>query len=406
MDGEFNLAAQQSSHGLRQRVAIEVARSGFRETTAIIEKTTAAKIGKRQAEELAYHSASDFDDFYHQQQAQSKQLQDTGEIVVISADGKGVVVRTSDLRANTQKRALASSKKLNKRLTKGEKHNAKRMATVASVYTINSFVRTPQQMVNPSDEDRKIKGPRPIGKRLWASLAKEPEKVILEAFDEAIFRDQNKHKRFCALVDGNKKQFSLLKKFAKKHNLNLTIVLHIIHVIEYLWKAAFVFYSQTSTQAEAWVSKRLQLILEGKSSSVAPGMRPSATLPKLTPQERKPVDTCARYLLNNAKYLKYDDYLKAGLPMATGVIQGACRHVIKDRMDITGARWTMRGAEAVLPLGSLYISGDWDEYWQFHLQQEHKPNHLALYSSGIIPLMKQVLKAGCSTTPPPLPIPV
>ena len=233
------------SHGLRQRVAIEVARSGFRETTAIIEKTTAAKIGKRQAEELAYHSASDFDDFYHQQQAQSKQLQDTGEIVVISADGKGVVVRTSDLRANTQKRPLASSKKLNKRLTKGEKHNAKRMTTVASVYTINSFVRTPEQIVNPSDEDRKIKRPRPIGKRVWASLAKEPEKVISEAFDEAIFGDKNKHKRFCTLVDGNKKQLSLLNKFAKKHNLNLTIVLHIIHVIEYLWKAAFVFSPQT-----------------------------------------------------------------------------------------------------------------------------------------------------------------
>ena len=76
-------------------------------------------------------------------------------------------------------------------------------------------------------------------------------------------------------------------------------------------------------------------------------MRRSGTLPKLTPQEPKPLDPCARYLLNNAKYLKYDDYLKAGFPMATGVIEGACRHLIKDRMDITGARWTMRGAEAV-----------------------------------------------------------
>ena len=134
-------------------------------------------------------------------------------------------------------------------------------------------------------------------------------------------------------------------------------------------------------------------------------MRPSATLPKLTPQDGKPIDTCARYLLNNAKYLKYDDYLKAGFLIATGVIEGACRHLIKDRMDITGARWTMRGPESVLPLGSLYISGDWDEYWQFHLEQEHKANHLALYSSGIA-LSKQVLKARCSTTPPPLPIPV
>ena len=99
------------------------------------------------------------------------------------------------------------------------------------------------------------------------------------------------------------------------------------------------------------------------------------------------------------------DYLKAGLPIATGVIEGACRHLIKDRMNITGARWTMRGAEAVLPLGYLYISGDWDEYWQFHLQQEDKRNHLAFYSSGI-PLIKQVLKAPCSSSPPLLPIPV
>ena len=211
--------------------------------------------------------------------------------------------------------------------------NAKRMATVASVYTINPFVRTPQQIVNPSEEDRKIKRPRPIGKRVWASLAKQPEQVISSAFDEALCREPNKQKRFCALVDGNKKQLSLMKKFAKRHNLNLTIVLDIIHVIEYLWKAAFVFYSNTDKQAEVWVTKRLQSILEGKSSSVAAGMRRSATLRKLTTDERKSVDACARYLLNNAEYLKYDDYLKAGLPIATGVIEGACRHLIKDRMQ-------------------------------------------------------------------------
>ncbi|CDN17321.1 hypothetical protein RintRC_2804 [Richelia intracellularis] len=103
--------------------------------------------------------------------------------------------------------------------------------------------------------------------------------------------------------------------------------------------------------------------------------------------------------------MKYDHYLKAGFPIPRGVIEGACRYLINDRMDITGARWTMRGAEAVLPLCSLYFSGDCDEYWQFHLQQEHKGNHLALYSSGI-PLIKQVLKARCCTTPPAFPIPL
>ncbi|MHC5863338.1 ISKra4 family transposase, partial [Nostoc sp.] len=225
------------------------------------------------------------------------------------------------------------------------------------------------------------------------------------AFDQALHHDPNRQKRFCALVDGNKQQLSLLKKFALQHHLNFTIVLDIIHVIEYLWKAAFAFYSDTSKQAETWVSKRLQLILEGKSSSVAAGMRRSATLRQLTTEERKPVDNCARYLLNNANYLKYDDYLKAGLPIATGVIEGACRHLIKDRMDITGARWSLAGAEAVLRLRSLYISGDWHEYWRFHLQQEHKRNHLSLYKDGI-PFMKRVIQARCSISPPTIAMPV
>ena len=406
LDAELNLPVEQYSHGVRQRVAVEVARSGFGETVEIISKTTAAKVGKRQVEELAHKSACDFEEFYHQHKAQSVELDKTGEIVVISVDGKGVIMRTEDLRAQTQKRALASSKKLNKRITKGEKRNSKRMATVASVYTINPFVRTPEQIVSTEESDQKIKRPKPIGKRVWASLVKQPQQVISDAFDEALQRDPNQQKHFCALVDGNKTQLSLLKKFARKHNLKLTIVLDIIHVIEYLWKAAFVFHEDTSKQAEEWVSKRLLLILEGKSSLVAAGMRRSATKLKLNPSRRKPVDTCARYLLNNAPYLKYDNYLKAGLPIATGVIEGACRHLIKDRMDITGARWSLKGAEAVLRLRSLYISGDWHEYWRFHLKQEHKRNHLALYKDGI-PLMKRLVQARCSiSSPPALSIPV
>ena len=431
LDGELNLPVEQYSHGVRQRVAVEVARSGFGETVEIISQTTAAKVGKRQVEELADKSACDFEEFYHQRlrsplqgacrtlracpsglsplrgaSAQSFELKDTGEIIVISVDGKGVIMRTEDLRADTQKRALTSRKKLNKRITKGEKRNSKRMATVASVYTINPFIRTPEQIVSTEESDQKIKRPKPIGKRVWASLVQEPEQVISAAFDEALQRDPNQQKHFCALVDGNKTQLSLLKKFAGKHNLKLTIVLDIIHVIEYLWKAAFVFHQDTSKKAEDWVSKRLLLILEGKSSLVAAGMRRSATKLKLTPSRRKPVDTCARYLLNNAPYLKYNDYLKAGLPIATGVIEGACRHLIKDRMDITGARWSLKGALSVLRLRSLYISGDWHEYWRFHLKQEHKRNHLALYKDGI-PLMKRLIQARCPiTSPPALPIPV
>lgn len=204
LDAELNLPTSQYSHGLSERVAQEVARSGFSETVAIIEKTTAAKVGKRQVEELAQKSGEDFEEFYTQQKEQSEQLGETGEIVVMSVDGKGVVMRKEDLRPDTQKRAINSSKKLNKRLSKGEKRNSKRMATVASVYTINPFVGKPEQIVNPEqnkEEDGKLHRPKPIGKRVWASLEREPSQVISEVFAEAIYRNQTGEKRFCALME-------------------------------------------------------------------------------------------------------------------------------------------------------------------------------------------------------------
>jgi hypothetical protein len=376
-------------------VANSAAFNGFNQTVEIIKKTTAAQIAKRQVEEIALSSACDFDEFYQAQQAKSQPDEETGEILVISVDGKGVGMRREDMRPSTQKRAIAGQRKLKKRLTAGEKRNSKRMATVAAVYTINPFIRTAAQIVNPKP-DEGVKRPRPQGKRVWASLVKEPETVIAEAFEEALSRDPHQQKHWVALVDGNQTQLRLLQELSQKHNIRLTIVLDLIHVIEYLWKAAFAFHPPSTQQAEDWVSERLLRILEGKSSSVASGMRGCATRLKLTPEQRASVDKCANYLLNHRDYLRYQNYLTEGFPIATGVIEGACRYLLKDRMDITGARWSLQGAEAVLRLRSLQVSGDWPDYWQFHLQQEHQRHHRALYQDGI-PLLTTVTQACCST---------
>jgi len=305
-------------------------------------------------------------------------------------------MRREDLRPSTQKRAIAGQRKLKKRLTAGEKRNSKRMATVAAVYTINPLSRTAAQIVNPKP-DQGSKRPRPQAKRVWARLVKEPETVISVAFDEALSRDPHQQKNWVALVDGNQTQLRLLQELAQKHDIRLTIVLDLIHLIEYLWKAAFVFHAPSSQAAEDWVSERLLRILEGKSSSVAAAMGGCATRLKLTDEQRTSVDKCANYLLNHRDYLRYQDYLAAGFPIATGVIEGACRYLIKDRMDITGARWSLKGTEAVLRLRSLQVSGDWPDYWHFHLQQEHQRHHRALYQDGV-PLLTTVIQACCSTT--------
>lgn len=166
----------------------------------------------------------------------------------------------------------------------------------------------------------------------------------------------------------------------RKHNPEgMILVLDFIHVLEYLWDAAFAFYPQGGTEAEDWVQERAINVLKGKSSGVAAGMSRSATLRKLSPEASKVVGTCASYLLKYRYLLRYDKFLSMGLPIATGVIEGACRHLIKDRLDVTGARWGLNGAEAILKLRSLRSSGDLDEYWDFHKAQELRRNHLDRY---------------------------
>lgn len=186
------------------------------------------------------------------------------------------------------------------------------------------------------------------------------------------------------LVDGDPHQLKSVNRQIEKFSVSAVVILDIIHVIEYLWKAARVFHDEASRTSEKWVSERLLGILRGRASLVAGGMRRSATLLKIRRSSRKPVDVCADYLLKNSPYLRYNEYLGEGLPIATGVIEGACRHLIRDRMDITGARWSLEGAEAVLKLRSLRSSGDFDDYWKFYELQEFDRNHYSKYSDPAI----------------------
>ena len=145
---------------------------------------------------------------------------------------------------------------------------------------------------------------------------------------------------------------------------------------------------RSDNRAEVWVSERLLAILQGRSSQVAAGIRRSATLLNLSSQARGPVDKCADYLLKYRDFLRYDQYLAAGYPIATGVIEGACRYLVKDRMEVTGARWSLAGAEAVLQLRALRASGDFESYWKFYLEQEQKRHHAKLYADGQPPAIK------------------
>jgi hypothetical protein len=382
LDAELNLTDKRYSLELCRRVAEEAAKNSFDETFDSIGKITAGHVPKRQIEELVRLAARDFDAFYEIRQAQPD-IEQTGPILAMSVDGKGVVMLMQDLREQTRKAAKARKHKMAARLSKGEKKNAKRMATVATVYTIAPLVREPEELI--SGYNTGAPRPRPEKKRVWASLEKTPEEVIEKVFEEATSRDPEHQKKWVALVDGNKAQIRILRRMSKDKGINLMIIVDVIHVIEYLWDAGRAFHPETCVELESWVRDRLLEILKGKAGYVAGGMRRSATLRSLASEKRKPVDACADYLLNHAPYLKYNHYLAQGFPIATGVIEGACRHLVKDRMEVTGARWSLAGAEAVLRLRALRSSHDFDEYWTFHEAQEYELNHRALYANGIVP---------------------
>jgi hypothetical protein len=386
LDGELNLPRERYSHELRRRAAEQVAKGSYDEAVASLADATGTAVPKRQVEELVVRAAQDFDAFYEQRSPQPESA--VGALLVLSFDGKGVVMRREDLRPATRKAAAERQHKLTKRLSKGEKRNAKRMATVAAVYGVAAFVRTPEQVAGalaPIHSADPPKRPRPEAKRLWASLQKQPEQVIDQAFQEAQRRDPQHQKRWVALVDGDPHQLRRLLQAQQRHGVELTAVVDLIHVVEYLWKAAAVFCAEGTRELEDWVSERLLKILQGRAGFVAGGIRRSATRRGLTAQQRKAADTCAGYLLNHTAYLRYHEYLAAGLPIATGVIEGACRHLVKDRMDLTGARWSLVGAEAVLRLRALRSSGDFDDYWRFHEAQEYQRNHAALYHAHKVP---------------------
>jgi hypothetical protein len=399
LDGALNLPPEKYSLEVRRRAAMEAAKSSFDEGIKTLEVYSGAHVPKRQFEELVIRAAQDFEAFYGDRQTRARADPYSGSILVLTVDGKGVVMRPEDLREPTQRAAAARAKTFTARLGSGRRLHAKRMAAVAAIYTVEPFVRTAEQILpeSPTLEETGPARPRPEHKRVWASLAQSPEAVIGEMFKEAARRDPKRQKRWVALVDGNLPQIDHLQRLAEERKIPLIIIVDFIHVAQYVWKAAGAFFPGQELEQDRWTRAHLLEILRGKASLVAAGMRRSATLREMAAVERKPVDDCADYLLDYSPYLQYEKALAEGVPIATGVIEGACRHLVEDRMNLTGARWRLSGAEAVLRLRALRSSNDFDAYWQFHEQREYERHHASRYADHRVP--ETVPSAASSSRP-------
>jgi hypothetical protein len=232
---------------------------------------------------------------------------------------------------------------------------------------------------------KRAKAPKPTGKWLAASVVDSIATVIADGFDEATRRDPGHELTWVALVDGNNAQLAAIHAEAERRQVTVHVVVDFLHVLQYLWLATNSFFEPGDPEGRDWLLDRAREVLAGHARQVAAGIRRRATANGYDADERRGADTAAGYLTAKAPYLDYATAMAHGWPIATGVIEGACRHLIMDRFDIGGARWGLDGAEALLALRAVVTNGDFDNYWAFHLDQERQRNHYDKFAKTYTP---------------------
>lgn len=364
LDAELSLPPRCYSDLLRDWAEYCITDESYDDSIRVLKRILTLSISKRALEVGVAEDAADVNAFYEQKPVPP--LDAEGSILVVQADGKGVpMVRTEPANQPV-------------RLGKGEKRTKKKEAVVTGIYTIQPHLRTPEQVVKAllhdidgDEESRAVttsqpQRPTPVGKELRATLAGKD--IAFERLTERVVQREGVHiQHRVALTDGD----DALQRRVSNGLSKFTLVLDIIHSSEYLWDAANALLGETHPDRTTWVKKHLLCVLSGKTTDVIHTLEQERQNPALSSSQRKTVDTTIGYYQRNLPYMQYDQYLARGWPIGTGVVEGACGHLVKDRMEQSGMRWLPPGAQAVLDLRAARINDDWDDYHHFRRQQQH-----------------------------------
>jgi hypothetical protein len=381
IDARINLPEGKASYLLQEFSQIFCVEKAFHVGARQLETVLRQKLSVDVLEDINRAMGEQADDYLDH--LPTPPSSEEGALLVTTADGKGVPLVLEDAQ-----QVPAFDKK--------ERPGNRRMATLGCVYTVDPHIRTPEQIVAALFRDRTVSQPEdrpePCGKRYRACFA-EPVQPGEPAVPSAYLtwawiaqQVQARHRRgqtIVRLMDGqpilleaaNACLVDVVAKLCDNGETQRVVdILDIIHVAGYLWKAAKAFHKHKEHQ-EAFVEERLLRILRGEVLGVITGMRRMASQRNLKAEALKAVTTACNYFEKNAQRMRYDEYLKAGYPIASGVIEGACRHVIKDRMEHGGMRWTLLGAQAMLNVRSVAASNGWEDFGSWRQAEQAKRVH-------------------------------
>jgi len=370
LDAQANLPDRTYSYLLQEWMDLLSIRDSFGEASVTLHKILKLGISPNRFEVVNRESANSYDEFYQNKELPTPDSE--GELQVIGFDGKGVPVIKSE------------AAKLKPRLGKGEKRQKKKEAIVGVSYTVGPKVRSPEEvagnLVYPeearkkreADEEQGVKSPqiRANNIRRIASLERPKQKVMEEIIRDAKSRDPDTRRPLVAVMDGALCLWTLLASLLL--GVKWVGILDIIHVTEYLWKVGNALHGEKTPEAKKWVYEHLLAILQGRVGRVIGGLKQITSKRKLRAGQRKALRETITYFENHRKWMRYDEYLAVGYPIGSGVVESTCGHTVKKRMEGTGRRWSIKGAESTLLLRSVYTSNDWDAYWDAHRMRERK----------------------------------
>jgi hypothetical protein len=372
-DARQALPADPYSLGMRSLTAFHLAGGGFGQAQEVIEARTGVKIGRAQLTGLAEDLAAWTDDFYAERARDADDdLPDT-DVIMMQGDGKGIAMRPEHRKNGGTDPAHPGVKK---------------MAEIVAVADFTPAAREPEDIAAPPARRKARPGPKARDKWVSASVTESIEDMIAAAYDEADRRDPQRARQRVFLVDGNKQQITAIEAQARERGLKVPVLIDYIHVSGYIGKAAAGLHPGDPVTAGQWADGQLLRVLHGRAKAVAATLASVAAKTRAHPRTRHldltDVDRAVTYLDNNRQHMKYDKALAAGWPIATGMIEGACRFVIEDRFGITGARWSPDGAETILKLRAVVVNGDLDRYMRYYKERYRAEHHLARYDEDTI----------------------
>ena len=367
LDGQVNLPERCYSYFLHEWMTVFAVEHPFQESAGCFAQLVDLEVAESVVMEVAQEAPQDYEDYYTQRPVPPEES--AGELLVVSFDGKGVPM------------LKAAAAKLKAKLGTGEKRQKKKEALVGVSYTVDPTPRAPEALaellVNPDAARARRPGdhgtddaPRAQQVRRVASLGRTKLQVMERIKADAERRDPQHHQPLVLLLDGALGLGRLAPPLFMPWK-RVTCVLDILPVVGYLWSAANALFGEQSQAGKRWVQQKLTKILRGRVGDVIGGLRQILTKQRRRKSVRETLANVITFFHNHRRWMPYDAYLAAGLPIGTGVVESACGAVVKHRMEGEGKRWSLAGAEAILTLRSLKKSHDHDlrDYWRFRARQ-------------------------------------